>query len=324
MKHLNSKTYYLLVAFIIILMFNIRYVPQAFAEGEGGFSDSSASAADNTTWMSSIPDNKLVSELSIPGTHDSMAFHAQYIFDKKVVQTQSLPLNLQLKSGIRYLDIRVKPNGDTFDIYHGSIYQKASLDDVMNIATNFLTNNPSETILMRIKDENDKPSPRFEEIFTKYWNKYQNYFWQANTNNPRLGDIRGKIVIFQNFSSTRNFGIQYNSLDIQDDFEKTDGNKYYAVEAQLKKANNDTSKIYLNHFSTNGIHDFETYIRDDLTPKAQAKYINSQFWVYMQLDKFNIKHTGIIAADFPSSGTVSNTIPSNVGLVDVIISKNIR
>ena len=41
----------------------------------------------------------------------------------------------------------------------------------------------------------------------------------SERNNPKLGDIRGKIVILQNFAASEEYGINYESLDIQDNFE---------------------------------------------------------------------------------------------------------
>ncbi len=332
-----NKKITMLVGMILILLCNMFTTGQVFAAGTTGFSDDNTTDADKSNWMGYISDTQTLSQLSIPGTHDSLAFHGNTLFDKRVVQTQSVPLNMQLTAGIRYLDIRVKRTGSSFDIYHGSVYQQASFDDTMNTVTNFLKNHPSETILMRVKEETDAESgsQSFETIFTNYWNKYSNYLVKPTSNNPKLGDVRGKIIILQNFDSNRTFGIPYGSLNIQDEFTAVDGAKYRAVEDHLLKANKDMNNIYLNHFSTNGIKDFGTYIMDNLTPKAQAKYINDQFWVYMQLPakytnntpKEYIEHTGIIAMDFPSSGTVSmgGTSDShlrNVGLIDVIISKN--
>lgn len=84
---------------------------------------------------------------------------------------------------------------------------------------------------MRLKEETDPEngSQSFEEIFKSYKDRNVSYFWEPNSvpfserNNPKLGDIRGKIVILQNFSAVEEYGINYESLNIQDNFEVSAG-----------------------------------------------------------------------------------------------------
>ena len=100
-------------------------------------------------------------------------------------------------------------------------------EDVLKETIQFLKEHPTETILMRLKEETtpESGSLSFEEIFLKYKNVNASYFWNPNSvptsdrNNPTLGDTREKIVILQNFTSTQLYGIDYESLNIQDKFE---------------------------------------------------------------------------------------------------------
>ena len=100
-------------------------------------------------------------------------------------------------------------------------------EDVLKETIQFLKAHPTETILMRLKEETtpENGSLSFEEIFLKYKNVNASYFWDPNSvqtsdrNNPTLGDTRGKIVILQNFTSTQLYGIDYEGLNIQDKFE---------------------------------------------------------------------------------------------------------
>src|SRR5205823_516557 len=117
--------------------------------------------------------------------------------------------------------------------YHGGIYQKANFDDVLTAVVNFLKKHPSETVLMRVKQERTDQPGRFFEIFRdKYWNhpNYKDYMWNIPTRsqNPTLGEMRGKIVILQDFArwqcespdSKAEFGLCYNdhTFVIQDSF----------------------------------------------------------------------------------------------------------
>ena len=62
--------------------------------------------AANRAWMKRLPDNKKLSELSIPGTHDTCAR-----FGGDFAQCQSLALRDQFSIGLRFLDIRCRRRG---------------------------------------------------------------------------------------------------------------------------------------------------------------------------------------------------------------------
>ena len=66
------------------------------------------------SWMSYLPDDALLSALSIPGTHDA-ATSTLNLWSK----CQSLSLGAQLNAGVRCFDLR--PTGtDDLMIYHGT------------------------------------------------------------------------------------------------------------------------------------------------------------------------------------------------------------
>lgn len=81
--------------------------------------------------MGEIPDTTLVSDITVPGTHDTCA-RSNIPF----VRTQYLSVTKQMEAGLRFLDLRcrVHPDGQLY-CYHGGIpidfprYLK--FDDVM-------------------------------------------------------------------------------------------------------------------------------------------------------------------------------------------------
>src|SRR5438874_2499396 len=87
-----------ILAFLLLFHLNIQPI---LAHPSPGYSHDSSIGYNNSDWMGALPDQLRLSELSIPGTHDSMSFHGG-----DAVQTQSMPLSTQLESGIRVLDIR--------------------------------------------------------------------------------------------------------------------------------------------------------------------------------------------------------------------------
>ncbi|MFI8496050.1 phosphatidylinositol-specific phospholipase C [Peribacillus butanolivorans] len=328
-----------------------------FADSHPGYSYESDIGYQNPTWMSKLEDTKKISEVSIPGTHGSMALHGASLIDENLTRNQTMNLSQQLNAGIRYVDMRVRRVKDSFVMHHGIVNQKAMFEDVLKETIQFLRDNPKETILMRLKEEHDAESGSlsFEEIFKRYKDSNTSYFWDPDSvpfserNNPKIGDIRGKIVILQNFTASQQYGINYEYLNTQDKFEVGSGpngmyEKWNAVKTHLLDANNNFKNgvIYLNHFSgTGGVaalinNSYPWFVasgkdgRDtDSNPKLIQKNatnewedfprgINGQvFYGGMNtlgteiIKQGGIKHSGIIAADFPGPGLIDSIIRLN-------------
>jgi len=87
-----------------------------------------AGAAGNN-WMSSLNGSLSLSQFSIPGTHDSMALYEPV---SGTAKCQNLSLGDQLNAGVRFIDIRCRHINNAFAIHHGSIYENANFDDVLN------------------------------------------------------------------------------------------------------------------------------------------------------------------------------------------------
>lgn len=226
---------------------------------------------DNPNWMSVLPDSVRLSELSIPGTHQSLSRHSGGVTPLDAVKNQSMALRFQLESGIRVLDVRCAIAGRMFQIYHGSYFQHENFGGVLDTVVKFLEDHKGETVLMRVKEERTDQPGTFFDIFRKtYWDdkKYKNYMWDPVTNmslNPTLGEMRGKIVILQDFArwqcetptSKAEFGLCYNSFDIQDSFKHQGYAKWLSVKKYLNFANalnRDTKFInYLSAVGANGV-----------------------------------------------------------------------
>ena len=225
----------------------------SYAHKTPGYSHDGGVKTSNPDWMSRLRDSVRISELSIPGTHDTMAFYGG-----DIARAQRMSLANQLESGIRVIDIRCRHIDDVFAIHHGQIFQKVFFGDVLNIVVEFLKKHPRETVLMRVKQEytpsNNKKT--FEQVFhDKYWTEYSASFWTAaNSDNPTLGEVRGKIVVLQDFSASEKYGIDYDSFSIQDDY-KLNSNfhlygKWEKVKAFLGKANDGSEDTtFMNYLS---------------------------------------------------------------------------
>ena len=115
-------------------------------------------------WMSGLPDATSVSRLSIPGTHDSGALFEPI---SGTAKCQNIGIAAQLNMGVRFLDIRCRHIDNAFAIHHGAIYQNLNFQDVINACITFLNANPTETILMSVKEEHTPANNNrtFEQTF---------------------------------------------------------------------------------------------------------------------------------------------------------------
>ena len=148
-------------------------------------------------WMKCIPDNRWISHINLPGTHETCARHGFGGF--AVCQNRSI--DEQLLQGIRFLDIRCWHTQKTFSIYHGSENQHLNFSDVLQSCIHFLNAHASETIIMLVNEENDpedNDGESFEYRFKQYIAPYMDRFHLKNAT-PQLGDIRNKIVLIRRF-----------------------------------------------------------------------------------------------------------------------------
>ncbi len=170
----------------------------------------------NTDWMKHLPDNTLISEVSIPGTHDTMALHGGII-----PQTQVLDVKSQLEMGIRYLDGRFTlKNGELWG-YHGIIPQHVSFAQFFDTVTEFLDQHPSEVLFIGMQNEGGIHShaQEFYETFLKSLAPYKDKNFIPGTNNFTVAEGRGKFIFIRGeFDAFSRIGISQNELPIQDNY----------------------------------------------------------------------------------------------------------
>ncbi|PSR81877.1 phospholipase C, partial [Coniella lustricola] len=167
--------------------------------------------AVHPAWMARIPDHVSLASLSIPGTHDTMTFD---LVDNEIFQCQNHHLGTQLRSGLRYFDIRGRLITADIGIFHGHVYTGYTFQDVLLAVFAFLDENPSEGIVMRIKQEGSplkhKYNITFEEAFNYYRLKnpatapgcdaHLLYPWPTTSRMvPTMGELRSKILILYEF-----------------------------------------------------------------------------------------------------------------------------
>nr|XP_033800458.1 1-phosphatidylinositol phosphodiesterase-like [Geotrypetes seraphini] len=266
--------------------------------------DTTESPADkNPDWMSSLPDERLLSDLSIPGTHRSMS-----LFGGNTLQCQSWNLKAQYEAGIRFVDIRCRHYYDKLAIHHGEKFLYCHFTQVLYDTISFLREHPKEVVLMHVKEEYEASNntSTFSDLVSNHMEKVEkSWFWESSAI-PTLGQVRRKIVILQDFNDSV-MGIPYSSLAAVEELHVPSLDdidwKWSTIEESLKAAENGNSdKMYLTYCSG---------ASKDILPCSVAEKINYDLLIFLE-DKGDKKSRfGIIALDFPGCVLLHKIITSN-------------
>jgi 1-phosphatidylinositol phosphodiesterase len=277
-------------------------------------------------WMTSLPSSRNLTSLSIPGTHDTMT----NALNGPLYQCQNTPLSTQLQSGIRYFDIRARLNSNSLLIYHQDSYTNYTYTKVLTTFFSFLESNPGEMILMRLKEELTPINSTID--FLTAFNYYRlnssitapgcaEHFWIPPTpapgpiSIPTLGELRGKILILQNFGAEpAQYGIKWESplLAIEDFYDIPDlysglDSKWAAIETALEAAGNEEGTLYLSHLSASvGVLPIEAAAG---TRNGSVVGLNDRTGEWLK--KGNGGETGVVVIDFPGKELIQEILKRN-------------
>jgi len=265
------------------------------------------------------------------------------------VRCQDVSLGDQLQAGIRVLDIRCKNDfssarGHYFSTWHSFLFPIGTFDEVADQCKAFLIAHPRETIVMRIREEVG-PAPSTSQSFsaTFQWYrdvKYPGLFASVGDGKtvPTLGQVRGKVVVLQDYNDSPLWGIRYITPGSNPPFHSQDefvvafskagfDAKWSAIYRHLYATNaGDRAKTwYVNYLSGGtetepyrvaGGHSFgSTYVAgmndrmlallDASTPLNPATGQGS--------NKVALASTGTVMIDFPGPALIQAVISRNPG-----------
>ncbi|MFK0045324.1 phosphatidylinositol-specific phospholipase C [Streptomyces sp. NPDC090741] len=272
------------------------------ATGLGAAGPASARTLGTQDWMAGLGDSTALQRMTIPGTHDSGARQGGLF-----VACQNTSIAEQLDSGIRFLDVRCRVTGGSFAIHHGSFYQGLMFGDVLVACWNFLAAHPSETVLMRLKQEYSQDSDAtFRAVFDDYLdNRGWRPLFRIADSLPALGQARGKVVLLADNGGLP--GLRYGDgsvFDIQDDWNAEPFAKRGKIEDQFRRAVQQPGKLFVNYVSTSAY----------MPPRWNSDRLNPQVHSFVDGGELAGRTgLGIVPMDFPNtrSGLVASLIRHN-------------
>ncbi|KAJ4387181.1 hypothetical protein N0V93_007770 [Gnomoniopsis smithogilvyi] len=315
--------------------------------------------ATNPDWMSRIPDNVNLNSLSIPGTHDTLTYD---LVDNTVFQCQNHNLKTQLHAGLRYLDIRGRlvynaslgaDQEPVIGIYHGHVSTGYDFQDVLETVFAFLAENPSEGIIMRVKEEGaplpvGSPSEvwesgtyntTFEEAFNYYrlinpdtfpgCEKHLLTPWPRKEERlvPTMGEMRGRVLVLYEFeTASATYGIPWTSphIELEDMWIILHPTlleaKWDAVRRNLEAAAvsaEDSDVLFLSHLSASvGVTPIEAAAGplEDRTNGTVIDGLNMRTGEWLEVNGRTGK-TGVVMADFPGQRLVGSILRRNAWLM---------
>lgn len=270
-----------------------------------------------STWMSRLSNDTRISQLSIPGTHDSHCTRDNlkgmnsWGMIGRMIETQDTGIYQQLKNGVRYVDLRV---GEGKRMRHGKVELRGELGDCLNEIDYFLKENSSEAVLVHIMWDHpdvDEPDWFTEHVREQWWN----HRWEYSNEWPTLGGIRGRALLLRRFkdnSKSSVLGIDVRQFFGKDHSDTSQGkwdsspqgnqsgddynDKWNMVQQHLQKAMNsskDDNVVYITNSA--GV-----YLFQGVQQRMPADYaeMNNPKLVYYLKDLKGKQRLGVVQMDF--------------------------
>lgn len=280
-------------------------------------------ATTMNNWMSLVDGNKHINELVIPGTHDSATWYwGTNRFGLSQVRCQEWNFEEQFANGIRFMDIRIKYNptsvNDPWELTHDKFGIGIGFAQFIETVKTFLTEHPTETLVLRLRHDDASDKSHDADIFKKYKEQIGVEFWYESFDNPTIDNLRGKIYYFTNTPEIESTGSEsgIHTVDwadqtpdggtkgvrVQDAYQAGGNDKSNAILTFMKNAKSDTDHLKLNFMSSNTT---SCYYNPRSCRNAFMPMVYSAINNRTERDNtLMYKPNGILPMDFPDIGFV--------------------
>ncbi len=186
----------------------MKAVLSAMLEENGGKYDVEKykpKGVDNSQWMKTLADSRLVADLSLPGSHDACTAQGWYTtmlapIYEMTAKCNDLTIQEQLKIGMRVFDLRpelvVTEEGTELRCSHGIAYTKMLVADFFRTLKTFLTANPSEFCILTVDLSATYDMKSWGQLFTSLLNdsEFAGLFADFKSR-LTVGEMRGHVLI---------------------------------------------------------------------------------------------------------------------------------
>jgi hypothetical protein len=207
-------------------------------------------------WMKNLDDDLLITQITIPGTHDSAADH-DHCYESVsckdnhlMVVCQTSNIQDQMEMGIRFFDVRLaydQHDDRAFEFHHGPYDLKQSLYDAIKWATDFLEENPSEFLVWLIKQEHTSADADafWRDLSSELADRSIEFYSKKKI--LTVGEARGKVIIMaRNKSSEYPQGYHVEWSSNTQYYQGSDENLTYVAEDHYNLAYVHTSTKFVD------------------------------------------------------------------------------
>ena len=159
---------------------------------------------ESAAWMSCCSPETLITQLLLPGTHDTMTAACP----ERYYHTQTMALEEQLTAGVRFLDLRLRRE---MKAAHREWISDIDADQIFSACAAFLTQYPTEMLLVRIQNANEKKDDyeAYGAALKEKIEKWSELFYHWEEGQPAwmtLRECAGKIVAIECSPPAMHFG----------------------------------------------------------------------------------------------------------------------
>lgn len=186
----------------------------------------SPSKVDLENWMTLIPDEALITEINIPGTHDSGTAHMNWAVSDTMASCHDWNITEQLEHGLRVFDIRVAKGSATQWLFMEITHDKwrcaksasptsdiLTFQDVLVDCADFLKRHGNETVILCVSADDSDDKDETRELIAKLregcrFDKHSIVYdvplevYVAGDPIPLLGHARGRIIVIDDESAS--------------------------------------------------------------------------------------------------------------------------
>ena len=256
----------------------------------------------NSDWMARIPDHRNLSELSIPGSNETMSYSSKH--GNMWVWQQCWTLPIQMNMGIRYFDIKCRHEYDSLAMHHGKHFMGSHFDSILTEIDDYLEAHPRETFIISLKEEftGVGNTETFESTVDKHLKKLPSERVVKSNYIPTMGEARGKIILFPRYE-IQNKEKAYLKWDQCCVHDKPSGKTEDQMNKILSHLNSTHDGEKLDMFFTFCYCSHAVY-----TPKQVAKCTHAKLHTYVRNSTGRL---GIVVMDFPGPKIIRDIVYHN-------------